>query len=114
MPSPTGSHSGRHDGPRDEVDAVGTHDDRLDQLTGDGARGHLGDGRGAVGVRVLVRGVARPRAGTLLGREVLGEQHLDVLADPVLRALGGELLDEVGDPADAGVDLGLVQLARQG
>ena len=35
------------------------------------------------------------------------------VADPVLGALRGELLDQVGDPAHAGVDLGLVELAGQ-
>ena len=51
--------------------------------------------------------------GPSLGGEVLGEQHLDALADPVLGALRGQLLDQVGDPPDAGVDLGLVELAGQ-
>ena len=58
-------------------------------------------------------GMAEPDTRPLGRGQVLGQQHLDPFADPVLGPLRGQLLDQVGDPAHAGVDLGLVELAGQ-
>src|SRR3954447_819290 len=103
----------RHHGARDQVDTLGVHDGGGQQLAGDRIGRHPGDGGRAVGVGVLVGGVPGPGARALDVGQVLGEQHLDLAADPLLGALGGELLDQVGDPPAPRVDLGLVELAAQ-
>src|SRR4051795_6939132 len=74
-------------GDRYQVHALGPGDLGGDQLSGHRAVRNPEDRGGAVGVRVLVRGGAEPRARALLGGQVLHEQHLDHLAEAVLGPL---------------------------
>src|SRR3954468_14310122 len=100
---------GGHDGRGDQVDALAADDLGGHDRARFRALAHPGDRRCAVAVGVLVgRG-----AGPLAVAEILQQQDLHALPEAVLGPLRGELLDQVGDPADAGVDLGLVQLAGQ-
>ena len=50
---------------------------------------------------------------TVVRRRSRLDQHLDLLADPVLGALRGQLLDEAGDVLGARADLVVVELARR-
>src|SRR5690242_14052317 len=93
---------------RNEVDALGGGDDRLDHVTHPDIAGQPGQGGGPVDLRTLAGGASL--SGT---RSVLVEglhQHHDALADPLLGPLRGQLLDQPGQVLDPFLDLVGVQL----
>src|SRR6266540_5030839 len=79
---------------RHQVHTLGGGDLGPDDFPHPGAAG-AGDRGGAVDVRRLVRGPALSD-----GAVHRLDQHLDLLADPLLGALRGQLLDQPGQPGD--------------